>query len=122
MNKTLKEFVNKIEKTIPGFIGVSITDIESGVPYESKGINDFDIDLASAYNLEVVKAKINAIDALGLDESIKDITISLTNQTHIQNISKERDYFIYIAIDASKGNLGITKSLLEKYKVDIKTS
>jgi hypothetical protein len=75
--------------------------------------------LASAFNLEVVKAKLNAISALGLDQGIDDIMISLTNQIHIIDISENNEYFIYLAVDSNKANLGMTKALLNKFKKDI---
>ncbi len=78
-----------------------------------------DPELASAFNLEVVKAKFNAISALELNESIDDIMITLTNQIHIIDISENNEYFIYLAVDSSKANLGMTKALLNKYKKEI---
>ena len=56
---------------------------------------------------------------LFLKETIEDITITLDNQVHIINISPSGAYFIYLAVDSSKANLGITKSLLNKYKQDL---
>lgn len=75
--------------------------------------------MASAYNLEVVRAKLKAIDALGLKEEIQDITITLSCQIHIINIAPSGNYFIYLAVDSSKANMGITKVMLNKYKVKL---
>lgn len=120
MQDVLNKFIENTKANIPGFIAVSVTEIESGVAYESLTVNDdFDPNLASAYNLEVVKAKLNAINALGLKEDIQDITITLTDQVHIINIAPSGAYFIYLAVDSEKANLGITKSLLNKYKVEL---
>lgn len=81
----------------------------------------FDPNLASAYNLEVVKAKQNALQILGLasKEKIEDILITLTNQIHIIDIAASGGYFIYLAVDSSKANLGLTRALLAKYKKDL---
>lgn len=116
MNDILKSFINDIKK-VPGFIAVSITEIESGVAYDSHTADpNFDPNLAAAYNLEVVKAKLNAIEALELDEDIEDITITLSSQVHVINIAPSKAYFIYLAVDSKNANLGITKSLLTKHK------
>ena len=116
MNDVLKSFIDEI-KVIPGFIAVSITEIESGVAYEAYTADKgFDPNLAAAYNLEVVKAKLNAIEALGLSEQIEDITITLSTQVHIINIAPSNAYFIYLAVDSKNANLGITKALLTKHK------
>lgn len=118
----MKEILSKFKesvKEISGFIAVSITEVESGISYDSEAIAGFDPELASAYNLEVVKAKLKALKALGLEEKVEDITITLNNQVHIINIAPSGAYFIYLAIDSSSGNLGITKSLLNKYKQEL---
>ena len=116
MNDVLKSFIDDI-KTLPGYIAVSITEIESGVAYDSHTADSgFDPNLAAAYNLEVVKAKLKAIEALELAEEIDDITITLSTQVHIINIAPSKAYFIYLAVDSSNANLGITKSLLNKHK------
>ena len=47
-----------MKNNIPGFIAVSVTEVRSGVSYGSDSVDpSFDPNLASAYNLEVVKAK-----------------------------------------------------------------
>lgn len=120
MKDVLNNFIQNVKDNVPGFIAVSVTEIESGVAYESISVVDsFDPNLASAYNLEVVKAKLKAIEALGLKEEIKDITITLTDQVHIINVAPSGAYFIYLAVDSDKANLGITRALLNKYKSEL---
>lgn len=118
MKEVLQSFKDRV-KEIDGFIAISVTEINSGLAYDSYAIDGFDPELASAYNLEVVKAKLKAIEALGINENIEDITITLNEQTHIINIAPSNSYFIYLAVDSSKGNLGITKSLLNKHKQEL---
>lgn len=120
MSDFLQNFQNDLKENINGFIAVSVTEVETGMSYCSLTVNpDFDPELASAYNLEVVKAKINAIKALGLNQKINDILISLTDQLHIIDVSEDGRYFIYLAVDATKANLGLTRATLGKYKKDI---
>ena len=120
MSDFLKQFGEEVKKNIPGYIAVAVSEIKSGISYYSDtAVPSFDPELASAFNLEVVKAKLNAISALGLNESIDDIMINLTNQIHIIDISDNNEYFIYLAVDSSKANLGMTKALLNKYKKEI---
>ncbi|KVV15705.1 hypothetical protein ACRASX_09760 [Flavobacterium sp. TMP13] len=120
MSDFLKQFGEEIKKNIPGYIAVAVTEIKSGISYYSdSAIAGFDPELASAFNLEVVKAKLNAISALDLDQKIDDILITLTNQIHIIDISENSEYFIYLAVDSTKANLGLTKALLNKYKKEI---
>ncbi|MDW8848545.1 hypothetical protein SD960_00470 [Flavobacterium sp. MMLR14_040] len=120
MSDFLQQFGDEVKKNIPGYIAVAVTEIKSGISYFSdSAVASFDPELASAFNLEVVKAKLNAISALGLDQGIDDIMITLTNQIHIIDISENNEYFIYLAVDSNKANLGMTKALLNKFKKDI---
>ena len=120
MSDFLKQFGEEVKKNIPGYIAVAVSEIKSGISYYSdSALPSSDPELASAFNLEVVKAKLNAISALGLNESIDDIMTTLTNQIHIIDISENNEYFIYLAVDSSKANSGMTKALLNKYKKEI---
>lgn len=121
MSDFLKQFGEDLEKNVPGFIAVSIAEIQSGMSYYSlSAVPDFDPELASAFNLEVVKAKMNAVSALGLkNQVVSDIMITLTSQIHIIDISDNNLYMIYLAVDSTKANLGMTKSILNKYKKEI---
>ncbi|OWP85039.1 hypothetical protein BWK59_02025 [Flavobacterium davisii] len=120
MSDFLKQFGEDLKSNVPGFIAVAISEIKSGISYYTLSANpNFDSELASAFNLEVVKAQLNAINALGLNETIEDIMINLKSQIHIIDISENNEYFIYLAVDSSRANLGMTKALLNKYKKDI---
>ena len=122
MTNVLDKFIQDMKTNIPGFIAVSVTEVRSGVSYGSESVDpSFDPNLASAYNLEVVKAKQNALQILGLasKEKIVDILITLTNQIHIIDIAASGGYFIYLAVDSTKANLGLTRALLAKYKKDL---
>ena len=120
MSDFLQNFQNDLKENINGFIAVSVTEVETGMSYCSLTVKpDFDPELASAYNLEVVKAKLNAIKALGLNQKINDILITLTDQIHIIDVSEDGRYFIYLAVDSTKATLGLTRATLSKYKKDI---
>ena len=121
MSDFLSQFGEDLKNNVPGFIAVSIAEIKSGISYFSLSVqSDFDPEMASAFNLEVVKAKLNAIAALGLKgQGLDDILINLTSQIHIIDISENADYFIYLAVDGKKANLGMTKAILGKYKKEI---
>ena len=122
MINVLDKFIQDMKTNVPGFIAVSVTEVRSGVSYGAESVDpSFDPNLASAYNLEVVKAKQNALQILGLasKEKVEDILITLTNQIHIIDIAASGGYFIYLAVDSTKANLGLTRALLAKYKKDL---
>ena len=122
MTNVLDKFIQDMRNNVPGFIAVSVTEVRSGVSYGAdSAYPSFDPNLASAYNLEVVKAKQNALQVLGLasKERIEDIFINLTDQIHIIDVSSNGNYFIYLVVDSTKANLGLTRALLAKYKKDL---
>ena len=122
MTNVLDKFIQDMKTNVPGFIAVSVTEVRSGVSYGAESVDpNFDPNLASAYNLEVVKAKQNALQVLGLasNEKIVDILITLTGQIHIIDIAANGGYFIYLVVDSTKANLGLTRALLAKYKKDL---
>ena len=119
-NDFLNVFLTEMKTNVNGFIAVAVTEIESGLSFGNITIDPaFDPELAAAYNLEVVKAKLNAVKALGLNQDIEDILITLSNQIHIIDISPNKKFMIYLAADASKANLGMTRAILRKHKADV---
>ena len=120
MSDFLKEFGENLKNNMPGFIAVSVAEIKSGISYYSlSALDTFDPELASAFNLEVVKSKMNVIASLGLNQKIDDIIFTLTDQIHVVDVSDNGEYLIYLAVDSTKGNLGMTKAMLSRYKKDI---
>ncbi|MFH6966269.1 hypothetical protein [Flavobacterium sp. FlaQc-28] len=119
-NDFLNVFLNEMKTNVNGFIAVSVTEIESGLSFGNLTIDPaFDPELAAAYNLEVVKAKLNAVKALNLNQDIEDILITLSNQIHVIDISPNKKFMIYLAADAKKAYLGMTRAVLRKHKADL---
>lgn len=120
MSEFLTTFTSDLKDNLAGFIGVSVTEVKTGMSFASLSVNpNFDPELASAYNLEVVKAKLSAIKALGLSSKLDDILITLSDQLHIIDLSENGEYFVYLAVDSSKVNLGMARATLKKYSKDI---
>ncbi len=119
-NEILKEFKENVMNNVPGVIAFSIVDIKDGLSLISGTKNPkFDPEKAAIYNLEVVKAKFKAIDALGLKETISDILITLDNQIHILTVTNDNAFLIYVAINSKDTSLGLVRSLLKDYSSEI---
>ncbi|MBF7091082.1 hypothetical protein IUY40_05975 [Flavobacterium sp. ALJ2] len=119
-NDFLNVFLNDMKTNVNGFIAVAVTEIESGLSFGNLTIDPgFDPELAAAYNLEVVKAKLSAVKALNLNQDIEDILITLSNQIHIIDISPNKKFMIYLAADSTKANLGMTRAVLRKHKLEL---
>lgn len=119
-NDFLNVFLTEMKTNVNGFVAVAVTEIASGLSFGNLSIDpNFDPELASAYNLEVVKAKLSAVKALNLNQEIEDILITLSSQIHIIDISPNKKFMIYLVADSSKANLGMTRAILRKHKLDL---
>lgn len=101
---------------IAGFIGACMVDSETGLMMASEGGDgNLDLEAAGALNTEVVKAKLNAIQMLELNDSIDDILITLGKQYHlIRPLEKTPTVFIYVALDKKSANLGMARVQVKK--------
>lgn len=120
----MPEFVikltDKISEDINGSIAVAVVDINSGMALGvHSNDSNFDPEVASAYNTEVVRSKLKAIEALNLNQRIDDILISLENQYHIINVNKSATHMIYVAADKRKANLAMARAIIKKYMTEL---
>ena len=96
--------------SIGGFIGGCLVDSETGLMMAAEGGANFDLEAAAAGNTEVVKAKNAAKAALGLDDYIEDILITLGTQFHlIRPLANNPEVFLYVALDKKTANLGMAR-------------
>lgn len=105
---------------IGGFIGACLVDSETGLMMASEGGGKLDLEAAGAANTEVVKAKLAAIEMLGLNDQIDDILITLGKQFHlIRPLEKSPTVFIYVALDKKTANLGMARVQVKKVEQSI---
>lgn len=100
---------------IAGFIGSCLVDSESGLMLASEGGGSIDMEAAAALNTQVVKAKLQAMQALGLDDRLEDILITMGKQLHmIRPLEKAPGVFLYVALDKKAANLGMARMQVRK--------
>ena len=105
---------------IGGFIAACLVDSETGLMMASEGSGSFDIESAAAANTEVVKAKLNAISLLKLNDSIEDILITLGKQYHIiRPMARKEGLFIYLVLDKAKSNLAMARRKVQDVEKDL---
>ncbi|MFD6816692.1 MULTISPECIES: roadblock/LC7 domain-containing protein [Microbacterium] len=111
----LNQLIDDIAHDINGFIGASIVDLESGLPITSSSTRaDFDLDVASAFNAEIVKNKNRTIEALGLDAHLEDMLLTLDTQLHLLKLI-DGGMFLYIAADRQATNLAMLRSSVNRH-------
>ena len=105
---------------IGGAVGAALVDFTTGMCLGAIGGGGLDMELAAAGNTEVVRAKKNIRDQLGIQDSIEDILISLDTQYHLIRMSKEsRNMFFYIVLDRNKVNLAMARLALKKIDAEM---
>jgi hypothetical protein len=109
--------------TIEGAIGVALVDYTSGMALGVVGgAKDLDLTVAAAGNTDVVRAKLRALEMLGLTEAIEDILITLDTQYHMIRLLTGRagkGLFLYIALSRSRANLAMARHQLRRIEAEL---
>jgi hypothetical protein len=110
--------------SIEGALGVALVDWDSGMPLGTLGGGKYlDLELASAGNTEVVRAKMRTLESLHLNDSIEDILITLTKQYHLIRLlgggSGGQSLFLYLALDRGKANLALARHHLKRIESEL---
>jgi hypothetical protein len=110
--------------TIDGALGVALVDWGSGMSLGTQGGGKYlDLEVASAGNTEVVRAKMRTMEALRLDDAIEDILITLAKQYHIIRLLRRSDssqgLFLYLVLDRNKANLALARHNLKRIEGEL---
>ena len=109
INQTLEDLM-KIE----GAQCAAVVDSSSGMMLGSIGTG-VDMEIAAAGNTEVVRAKLKTMKALGINDTIEDMLITLGAAYHIiRPMVKEEGVFIYTVLDKSRANLAMARHHLRR--------
>ncbi|MEU6706301.1 hypothetical protein [Streptomyces wuyuanensis] len=115
----LKEAMAVIE----GAVGVALVDYTSGMALGTLGGGKhLDLNVAAAGNTDVVRAKLRAMEMLGLQDEIEDILITLGGQYHLIRLLKARGgngLFLYLALDNQRSNLAMARHQLRKIEAEL---
>ncbi|SDN35297.1 hypothetical protein [Allokutzneria albata] len=110
--------------SINGAVGVALVDYDSGMSLGTAGGGDWlNLELAAAGNTEVVRAKLQVMSTLALNDSIEDILITLHRQYHmirLINAAKVRSsLFLYLVLDRDQANLALARHNLKRIENDL---
>jgi hypothetical protein len=104
ITETLNELTNH-----EGAVCAALVDYESGMLLGAAG-HGVDMELAAAGNTEVMRAKMKAMQQLGLKDAIDDILITLGKQYHILRPSTSKPgLFLYFVLDKTRANLALAR-------------
>jgi hypothetical protein len=113
--KDILEVIGKIEAEVGGFIAASLVDLESGMTLAARSRRpEFDLALASAYNSEMVKAKLKTMKVLNLQTNLEDMLLTLGDQIHLIKIISPTT-FLYLAAERAATNLALVRSTVGRH-------
>jgi predicted regulator of Ras-like GTPase activity (Roadblock/LC7/MglB family) len=105
---SLDEILEKL-LSFDGAMCVALVDSETGMILGSAG-SGVDIDLAAAGASVTLRARLASIKALGGDEHIEDVLISLTSQVQIIHpLPRNPSIFTYLIGDKAKSSLAMAR-------------
>ncbi|PIE27237.1 MAG: hypothetical protein CSA58_05515 [Micrococcales bacterium] len=101
---------------IDGAVAVALVDYTSGMSLGTAGeAGSLNLDVAAAGNTDVVRAMLRTMEAVGLNESIEDILITLNSQYHLIRLlagASGEGLFLYLVLDKNRANLAMARHKL----------
>lgn len=99
-----------IDDELDGFIAASVVDLATGMTLTTRTArDDFDLELASAHNSQMVRGKLRTLDALGLSSTLDDMLLTLSDQLHLIKLI-DGDAFVYVAAEKNRTNLALLRT------------
>jgi predicted regulator of Ras-like GTPase activity (Roadblock/LC7/MglB family) len=105
---SLEEVLQKL-LSFDGAMCVAVVDSDTGMVLGKAG-SGVDVDLAAACASVILRARLASIKALGTDEKIDDVLISLTSQVQIIHpLPRNPSIFTYLIGDKAKSSLAMAR-------------
>ena len=109
---TIKQSLDEL-MTLDGAICAAVVDSTSGMMLGSIG-SGIDLEVAAGGNTEVMRAKNKTMRALGLNDVIEDMLMTLGKQYHIiRPSSRKEGVFVYTVLDKARSNLAMARRKVE---------
>ncbi|MFE0646934.1 hypothetical protein [Streptomyces sp. NPDC058877] len=109
--------------SIDGALGVALVDYTSGMALGTLGGGkDLDLTVAAAGNTDVIRAKVRAMEMLGLQDDLEDVLITLGSQYHLIRLLRSRSgsgLFLYLVLDKAKSNLAMARHQLRRVEAEL---
>lgn len=109
---TINEALDQV-MGIEGAFACMLVDFDSGMTLGARTTReDFEVELATSSNSQVVRATLDLMRQLDIAGGIKDILVSVGSQCHLIRPLGTGAHFLYLAIDRQNGNLGLARHKL----------
>ena len=99
-----KKYADQMGSQLSGILSVSFIGTEHGEILYNQSFSGLDYSATAKFEAEIAK---NALQEIKYIDTLREITISNNEQTHVIYVSKDFDYLIHIITDATKVNYGV---------------
>ena len=111
-----KKYADQMGAQLSGILSVSFIGTEHGEVLYNQSFSGFDYTATAKFEAEIAKNALQEIKYIDniYQDSLREITISNSQQIHVIYVSKEFDYLIHLITDAKKVNYGILSIIHKK--------
>ena len=104
-----KKYADQMGSQLSGILSVSFIGTEHGEILYNQSFSGLDYSATAKFEAEIAKNALQEIKYIYSinEDSLREITISNNEQTHVIYVSKDFDYLIHIITDATKVNYGV---------------
>ncbi|WP_211208345.1 hypothetical protein [Corynebacterium lubricantis] len=107
-----KVALDGIANDLDGFLGASLVDATTGMALASRaGSADFDLNVAAAYNSEMLKSKKRTLKALNLESEFEEMLVTLEDQYHLIHLLED-NLFLYVATSRQGNSISMLQAVV----------
>lgn len=109
--------VESLRRELPELLAVAVIDLgQANTLAAYSSVRELVPAKAAAHNVEVVRLKRRALEALQLPtERIEDILITLREQLHVLRVSQDGQLLLYLVVSSHDTNLAIARAVLQEH-------
>lgn len=105
---------------ISGLLGACLVDSETGLLLAREGGRGLDLDEVGAMTTQVLRAQMEVIDSLGLEDRVEDILMTTSRHLHvIRPLERMATVFIFLVLDRRAANLGMVRVQLARIEAGL---
>jgi hypothetical protein len=102
---------------LPSLIAVAVVDVGTGMMLAShSNYARFNLDLAAAYNTQVVKQSLKAMkDVSSSTGKLEEILVTVADQLHLIKLLLKEEVFVFLAVNSLDINMAMATQMIQRH-------